>query len=322
MKEQSLSKKSYIKTAEDLLKLNVTEVQMLLPPILQKVGVASLCGSSDVGKSYMCLNLAIAICCEEEKVLGLDINSSHKSVIMVCTEDNEEDVSVRLRRLVSNKTLNLGALRFIFQTENLISKLDEELMKQPADIVIVDTLGDLFLGNLNQSIDVRRFLMPFKKLATKFKCQILFNHHLGKSKENNPNPSKNDVLGSQAIESACRTVLILNKKDNSKRVLTVVKGNNVPDSFKNKGIVFDFDASTGFQPTGEILEVYVNSNDDSKNVKLVLELYPKLKSYKKVAEVMKGQGCRVDKNKVGEIWNKHRPSVPIPEENDKGRVLG
>ena len=55
-------KPDYVMTAEQILGLGITEVSMLCSPILQKVGVASLCGSSDGGKSYLCLCLAISIC--------------------------------------------------------------------------------------------------------------------------------------------------------------------------------------------------------------------------------------------------------------------
>ena len=90
---------SYILTAEDILKLDIKAVPMLFSPILQKVQVAALCGGSDSGKSYLCLNLAIAICSDDEEILGLKINKKYGSVIMVCTEDTAEDTCVRLTSL-------------------------------------------------------------------------------------------------------------------------------------------------------------------------------------------------------------------------------
>jgi archaellum biogenesis ATPase FlaH len=314
---------SYVITGEQLLAMKITQVPMLFPPLLQKVGVASLCGSSDTGKSYLCLNLALSICGKEEKVLGLDINKTHGSVIVVCTEDAAEDLCVRLTSLADGKDINSKNLRFIFETENLVKKLDDELNRQPTDLIIVDTLGDVLGGNLNQSIEVRQFLKPYKDLAKEHKCLILFNHHIGKGKENNTAPSKNDVLGSQAIESACRTVLMLRKNPDGKRVLTIVKGNNVPDHIKNKGMVLHFDPIAGFTCTGEnIVYSAEATNKDEKGAELnvkVAELYPILGSYEKVATELRKQGHKIDKNKVGQILKTVRPSVPDIGKNDDGQ---
>ena len=52
----------------------------------------------------------------------------------------------------------------------------------------------------------------------------------------------------------------------------------------------------------------------------VLALYPVLNSYKKVADKLKEKGFKkVDKNKVGEIWKKYRPSVTKPKKK-AGRI--
>ena len=88
---------------------------------------------------------------------------------------------------------------------------------------------------------LRGFLLAATVGYCKNKLLFLFCHHIGKGKENNAAPSKNDVLGSQGIESACRTVLMLKKRADSKRVLTVVKGNHLPEEVKNQGIVLEFD---------------------------------------------------------------------------------
>lgn len=317
-------KPKYVFTAEELMELNIKEIPMLFSPILQKVGVAALCGGSDTGKSYLSLNLGLSICTNEKEVFGLEIKREYGSVIIVCTEDTKEDMCVRLTSMLKGKEIKKDSIRLIFETDGLEGKLNAELSRQPGDLVIIDTFGDLFSGNLNQSIDVRKFLKPYKALAQKYKCLILFTHHIGKGKENNNSPSKNDVLGSQGIESACRTVLMLSKRGDSKRVLTVVKGNNIPDELKDKGKVLDFDPFIGFTDTGEIIE-YSKSNsskiniEDAELIEKVIDLYGKLGTYVKVSEELKKQGHKIDKNKVGLIWNKHNPSILRPENKDDGQ---
>lgn len=321
--KSAVKKPKYVYTAEEIMDLKITEVQMLFSPILQKIGLAALCGGSDTGKSYLCLELALSICTDQEDILGLKIKRNHGSVIIVCTEDSKEDMCVRLTSMLNDREIAKDAIRFIFETDDLEEKLKAELERQPADLVVIDTLGDLFTRNLNQSIEVRQFLKPYKTLAQKHECLIIFNHHIGKGKENNNSPSKNDVLGSQGIESACRTVLMLSKRSDCKRVLTVVKGNNIPDDLKNKGKVLDFDPHNGFTETGEILE-YAHGNNSKNNledeelIQKVITLYGELGSYIKVAEELRKQGFKIDKNKVGVIWNKHNPASQPPIKNDDG----
>ncbi|MBK6384887.1 MAG: hypothetical protein IPF69_15865 [Chitinophagaceae bacterium] len=164
---------------------------------------------------------------------------------------------------------------------------------------------------------------PLKELAEKHKCLFLLNHHIGKSKEGLDSPSKTDFLGSQAIESSCRGVLILKKRADGKRILTIVKGNHSSDEIKNKGIVLSFSVKKGFEVTGETV-IYEGEHFPSDDILMlkneVLALYPVLNSYKKVADKLKEKGFKkVDKNKVGEIWKKYRPSVTQPKKK-AGRI--
>ncbi len=319
-------KPSYILTAEDILNMEVKSVPMLFAPILQKVGVAAICGGSDSGKSYLCLNLGLALCSDDEEVLGLKINKTFGNVIMVCTEDTAEDTCVRLTSLLKNREMEKENFRFIFETEHIEKKLRSELSRQEADLIIIDTFGDLFIGNLNQSIDIRQFFKPFKKLAKDFKCLILFNHHIGKGKENNNAPNKSDVLGSQGIESSCRTVLMLKKTSDTNRILTVVKGNNIPDAIKNKGMILDFDPENGFKNTGGSVNYSpdIKTGDDNSILefeKKVTDLYQEQKSYQKVAEKLREEGHKISKNKVGDIIKKYGPSVPNPGIKDDGQKI-
>ncbi len=314
------TKPQYISTASEILALKVTEIQTLIANLLPQKGLSALSGSSDGGKSYLALFIALFICGEEKEIFGLKISRKYSSVIIVCTEDSAEDMCVRLSGLLKNYKINENNLRFIFETEDLPARLRKELGRQPADLVIMDTFGDLYSKNINDSISIRHFFIPYKKLANDFCCLFLFNHHIGKGKENNATPSKNDVLGSQGIESVCRTVLNLRKKDDGKRILTIVKGNHIADEHKNRGIVLSFDLEKGFVPTGEAINFSGSQSEPNKNKVLVEEiqiLYPKLKSYQRVAAALKKKGYkRVDKNKVGKIWKEHNPSVLPATEND------
>lgn len=318
--EPILSMPSYVSTAKEILALKVTKTPMLVENLLPKKGMASLSGSSDGGKSFLGLFVGSVLCGDQNDLFGYKIERSTGSVIIVCTEDSAEDICVRLTGFLAHNKFDNEKLRFIFETERLTDKLRAELKRQPADLVIMDTFGDLFSGNINDSISIRQFLKPYKMLANENNCLFLFNHHIGKGKESSSAPSKNDVLGSQGIESACRTVLMLRKRPDGKRILTVVKGNHISEEYKNKGLVLSFAVEKGYENTGETVQ-YSDATEElninNSIVQEVLTLYPKHKSYKKVAEVLKSKGYKkIDKNKVGDIWKKNGQSVQTPIDND------
>jgi archaellum biogenesis ATPase FlaH len=321
-KVKAATKPSNVMTGAELLAMKETEIPMLLKGMLKKVGIATLAGSSDVGKSFLCLDLALAICSNETKVFGVDINRTHGRVLLVSTEDEISDVAVRLNNLVNGRKINLDRLTVIFAPTNPLKQIQDELKKNPVDLIILDTFGDLFTGNINQSVEVRTFFKPYKELATEHQCAIIFNHHIGKSKEMNGAPSKNDLLGSQGIESASRTVLMLGKKPDGKRVLTVVKGNCISEELKNTGIEMEFSPNTGFTPTGKMI---TKNDDDPKTgftpeqVALMKKIYEEKGNVKDAAKALKELGLAVDKNKIKGI-TEGCPSVQAPSDLDDGQL--
>lgn len=316
------TKPSNVKSGTELLAMKQTEVPMLLKGMLKKEGIATLAGSSDVGKSYLCLDLALAICSNDAQVFGVDINRTHGKVLLISTEDEEIDVAVRLMKLVNGRKIDLDKLTVIFAPAKPLEQIKDELNRNPVDLVIVDTFGDVFTGNINQSVEVRAFFKPYKELATEHQCAIIFNHHIGKSKEMNGAPSKHDLLGSQGIESASRSVLMLSKKPDGKRILTVVKGNSLPEKFKHNGIELEFSPETGFTPTGKLIS---RTEDDPKTgytpeqVALIKKVYDEKGNVKDAAIALKGLGLVVDKNKIKGIL-KDYPSVQTPSKSADGQV--
>ncbi len=78
-------------SGEELLGKNIQVIPKLLEPILPKVGVIALGGSSDTGKSTILRQLAMAIVSKEEDFLGFKLTPEHHSAIYLSTEDDEFD---------------------------------------------------------------------------------------------------------------------------------------------------------------------------------------------------------------------------------------
>ncbi|AUD06357.1 AAA family ATPase [Spirosoma pollinicola] len=215
-------------TGEQLIKGSSVDIPKLVDPLLPKVGVASLAGSSDTGKSTMLQQLASAIVVGENNFLGFQLNATHNNVIYLSTEDDPAAVGARLIKQSEGnyEADQLVSLRFIFEYENLIDDLDKELLRQKADCVIIDAFADVFGDNdINQVSKVRSFINKFNELALKHQCLFLILHHIGKRTESLA-PSKDSLIGSQGFEAKMRVVLFLQKdpKDSTLRHLSIVKG--------------------------------------------------------------------------------------------------
>ena len=242
-------------TGEMLLNRNILEIPSLLEPLLPKVGLACLAGSSDTGKSAFLRQLSMAVSAGQSTFLGMRLCSSHHSTIYVSTEDDETANAYLIGR--QNKQLGLSptalrGLRFIFDCEDVVAELDKRLAAHPADLVVVDCFSDLYMGSMNESNQVRLFLNQYSQLANRHQCLVIFLHHCGKRTENFM-PSKHNLLGSQAFEAKMRLVLELRNDtaDVAYKHLCCVKGNYLSADYKTESIKLQFSGFLTFSETGE-----------------------------------------------------------------------
>lgn len=243
-------------TLAELLAMEVKELPCLFAPIFLKSGIAVLVGGSDTGKSsllrQMCMNVATG-----RDFLNWKYGGEHHRAIYFSSEDDAQLTANVIRKY--NKTMNLpkdakNNLRFVFDTEpeNLCETIATMLAEQPADLIVIDAFADFFTGNLNDNTEVRKFLRPFKTIAKEANCLIIFNHHTGKRSDER-SVSKDNSLGSQAIEAAPRLAIELRKDptDPDTKHFCVVKANYLPSEYKRKSYAVKMDANLVFATTGE-----------------------------------------------------------------------
>lgn len=267
-------------TGSDLLRRNVGDIPCLVEPILPRAGVAAMGGASDTGKSSILRQLAINVC-TGDTFLDFPIKSRYRRAIYVSTEDDETAVSYLLNK--QNKELLIHPdeyeeLFFLFDTENLVSRLDGMLSDNPADLVVVDCFTDIYSRSMNQANEVRTFLNEFSQLANRHQCLFMFLHHTGKNREHDL-PSKNNLLGSQAFEAKMRAVFELRNDlaDDTKKHLCIVKGNYLPAEYKKESYVLNFSENLVFSNTGDrcFFDLLVKNEDTKK------DQYEKILSLKK-----------------------------------------
>ncbi len=280
--------------ADELRRKAGAEIPTLIHPIFPKIGVACLAGSSDTGKSSLLRQLAIAVAAGDSDWLGFELRPEHRSAIYISTEDEENATSYLLRQQTRHyDDGELSRLRFLFTAEDILTTLQRNLARVPADLVVIDCFADVYTGDLKDTNKIRSFLLPFQTLARENGCLILFLHHTGKRTEALI-PHKNNLLAGQGFESKMRLVIELraDAMRPSDRHLCIVKGNYLPLQYKTESFILHFDGPTfTFTNTNERLpfELLVK-NADTDDSKAKWEQAKELKdggmTLQKIAEAM------------------------------------
>ena len=305
-------------SALSLFQFDFTELPKLLDPIFPQVGLASLVGSSDTGKSTLLRQLALSIAFDLDNFIGYKISTRAKNVIYISTEDDPNSTSISIKKQIkgmfSDSEVNLNVLnniKFIFDinagagTPDLYSQLSNDLENIGADLIVVDAFTDIFSGDLNSSTKVREFLGFFSDLAKEHQCLILFLHHTGK-RTDKYTASKDNVLGSQAFEAKMRVLLELKHypNDKSKRTLTITKGNYISSQIKKYSKVLKFDEDNLlFMEDGEVLtdtiSLLTKRNPRKQEILPIVEkLHKDGKSIRSIEAQLKKNGFIIGKTTV------------------------
>jgi len=265
----------------------------LLEPILPRVGVAALVGTSDSGKSTLLRGLAMAVVAGMPRYLGFNLKPKHYRALYVSTEDDQMALGPLMRRqmeALDTDSYIYSKLGFIFDTDNLLETLDKSLTAEPADIVVVDAFADLYTGPMNENNRVRSFLNVFSQMAQKHSTLFIFLHHTGKRTESLA-PSKHNAIGSQGFEAKMRTMIELrpDPERHDIRHLCIVKGNYLPSEYKHDSFELRFTPSLNFEATGRRVPFSAlrerNEEQDEK-VAQARALREEGKSYREIAEIL------------------------------------
>jgi hypothetical protein len=143
-------------------------------------------------------------------------------------------------------------LKYLFDTQDLLKKLEGILKEEFHDLIIIDAFADLYSGSMQDTNQVRTYLHDFNQLAQEFNCSVIFLHHTGKRTEDQL-PSKNNLLGSQGFEAKMRLVIELRNDsfNDSIRHMCIVKGNYLSKDYKNQSFVLEFNSEMEFNATDE-----------------------------------------------------------------------
>lgn len=235
--------------AIELMAMDNIEPKYLMHPIFPQKGSAVLAGKPDTGKSQFARQLCIEVALGKTSFLNFDLAPRHNKSIYVATEDNLEAtqylLSKQLNGLASTARENL---KFVFADtmgqEDIIKTLNTELTKEPADLVVVDSFGDIFTGrDSNNNIAMRNTVKTFDKIAKHHNCLILFVHHINKGAYRQA-PGQEHIQGGAGLVQKVRLAIQLTEGDGNKRYFTVVKGNYCTKEYKQNSLQLEFSEQT------------------------------------------------------------------------------
>ncbi|MBP1646536.1 MAG: hypothetical protein H6Q16_2114 [Bacteroidetes bacterium] len=305
----------------ELLGDGIDEIPKLIDPIFHRVGLASLIGSSDTGKSAMLRELCVCVVTGRD-FLGWKVEPIHKRAYYVSTEDDKMAISYLLKKqneVYGLKPEDLENLVYIFETDNLLARLHNELSQKPADIVIIDTFTDIFNGQLYETNRVRSFLNDYSQLAQKYGCLVIFLHHTNK-RSDNLEPSKHNALGSQGFEAKMRLMIEL-KSDtqiNNKKHFCIVKGNYLSHQFKTHSFELQFTENLTFTNlnTRTHYDLITQNKERRETIEYEYNEITKLKEQGLTHEEI-GNEMGISKSSVSKKISRYNKLIALENSNNK-----
>lgn len=177
-------------------------------------GLAIVCAPSKAGKSWMMLQLCVAVCEGKE---FLDFKTRKADCLYYALEDSKFRLKDRMNKVLGQtaapKNLHL-AIRADPLDGGLLDRVAQELEEFPnIRLVIIDTLQKV-RGKTNRTETTYtsdyREMSVLKDFADRRNICILLVHHLRKMGDEND--VFNMISGSNGIMGACDTILIISKK--------------------------------------------------------------------------------------------------------------
>lgn len=219
IKKAKLALRKRYATAKDSFNALELQGEDISPPtwIVKDVlpmGLSMLCAPSKIGKSWMMLQLSLAV---SEGKDFLDFRTNQCGVLYYALEDSKARIKDRMNKILKGKRASSN-LHFVIQADTvdggLLEKIKEELTAYPdIKLIIVDTLqkvrGKVVKNESAYSGDYRE-MGGLKEFADRNGIALLFVHHLRKQLDDGD--VFNMISGSTALMGAADSVFIISKK--------------------------------------------------------------------------------------------------------------
>jgi KaiC/GvpD/RAD55 family RecA-like ATPase len=216
------------------------EIKMLWNPYIALGKITYIVGNSDLGKTFMMLDIVAKVTNGESLPLGTACAPAN--VIFQSVEDDYED-TIKPRLEV------LGAdLKRVFQideSKKQLTFLDEDrrleqmIAEEDVKLLIFDSLQGYAGTSINSASKMRPLLSSLKEIAERTGCAIVVIGHVNK---------QHRIAGSADIRAVFRSVLMVGETGDYTRAIVHEKSNLAP---KGVSIEYELHRDSGFKWLGE-----------------------------------------------------------------------
>lgn len=246
----------------DLVQQPQPETSWIWDGILPAGGSSINAAKPKVGKSTLCLNLAVAVA-KGDTFLGRA--TVQVPVVYLALEEKGAELQKRLKALGVDDATDLH-LHVGMAPENALKEIDALVAATGAGLLIIDTMQKLVrLRDLNDYAQVNNALEPIHEVARARNCHIMLTHHASKAERKDGD----EILGSTAILGAVDTAIILKKRDQARTFSTIQRyGDDVPETM----LVLNSDYSLTIGATLE----EAKEKEVWNKIRTVIEAHPEL----------------------------------------------
>lgn len=218
--------------------------QWLVPDMIPQRNVTLFSGDGGTGKSLLALQLAVAVCAGTNWA-GREVQKGN--ALMISAEDEEDELhrrlddilraegksyddlaSLTLRSLAGEDALLATDSTMALTASALFDELEDRVQLDAPDLIVIDTLADVYPSNENDRTKVRQFVGLLRGLALRRNCAVLLLAHPSLTGLS----SGSGLSGSTAWHGSVRSRLYLSRivrdgqeDDTRKRALAVKKQN-------------------------------------------------------------------------------------------------
>ena len=228
----------------DFMNMEIPPTRWVVQGLISE-GVTFISAPPKVGKSWLCLDLAITVA-RGGKVLGFQTNKCE--TVYLALEDNESRLQDRLRKYLGNGSPPPG-VHLTNESEiygkGLIEQL--EMLPDSVGLVIIDTFVKVKPPRRSNSdaydLD-SKMLGDFQKLAFEKHLAIVFVHHNRKDVYARVDADPFDcLLGSTALQGSCDNMIVIKKNRRKSDQETPTLYATSKDS-EEKELAIQFDTKT------------------------------------------------------------------------------
>jgi hypothetical protein len=201
-------------TAADLQTKQFKPVRIILPGLIPE-GVTILAGKPKVGKSWLALDVCLAVADENRFVLG-DTRPVHGSSLYLALEDNERRLKKRIDKIVQS-----GRAPEQLELHTEWKRMDHggledieawcKSAKEPR-LIWIDTLAKIrpLAGRNEQAYAADyRAIEGLQKLSGQYQVGVVLNHHLRKMASEDD--AFDDVSGTLGLSGAADTIIVMKR---------------------------------------------------------------------------------------------------------------